>query len=111
MAWIESHWDRVTPVSALLYPLSLLYRAGAGARRAAIKPVRLPVPVIVVGNITVGGTGKTPLVIWLASWLRERGHRPGIVGRGYGGTETGPAPVAADSDPKRFGDEPVVIAQ
>ncbi|HEU0289592.1 MAG TPA: tetraacyldisaccharide 4'-kinase, partial [Burkholderiales bacterium] len=63
MAWIESHWERVTPVSALLYPLSLLYGAVAGFRRATGTSARLPVPVIVVGNLTVGGTGKTPLTL------------------------------------------------
>jgi tetraacyldisaccharide 4'-kinase len=111
MPWLERHWQRVTPVSALLYPLSLLYGAVAGLRRAAIAPERLPVPVIVVGNITAGGTGKTPLALWLATFLREHGHRPGIVSRGYSGTEAGPALVEAGSDPLRFGDEPVLLAQ
>ncbi|HXF67148.1 MAG TPA: tetraacyldisaccharide 4'-kinase, partial [Burkholderiales bacterium] len=64
MAWIERHWQSVTPVSVLLYPASLLYGALAAARRAAYRAglargARLPVPVIVVGNLTVGGTGKT----------------------------------------------------
>jgi tetraacyldisaccharide 4'-kinase len=116
MAWIERHWQGITPVSLLLYPVSLLYRAAVAARRAAYRAgllatVRLPVPVVVVGNIQVGGSGKTPLVLWLAAFLRERGRRPGIVSRGYGGTVAGPAPVPANGDPRRYGDEPVLLAQ
>jgi tetraacyldisaccharide 4'-kinase len=116
MAWIERHWKRITPVSILLYPFSLLFGAAVALRRAAYRAgilpsIRLPVPVIVAGNLTVGGTGKTPLVLWLASFLRERGRRPGIVSRGYGGTEPGPAPVPRDGDPRRLGDEPVLLAR
>src|SRR5574342_476215 len=99
MAWIERHWQSVTPVSALLYPVSLLYGAVAAVRRAALTPSRLPVPVVVVGNITAGGSGKTPLVLWLAEFLRSRGHSPGIVCRGYGGRLREPRRVLPDSDP------------
>jgi tetraacyldisaccharide 4'-kinase len=67
--------------------------------------------VIVVGNITVGGTGKTPLVLWLAQFLRGRGRTPGIVSRGYGGNEGAPRRVLADSDPLVAGDEAVLIAR
>lgn len=114
--WIEQHWRRSTWLTALLAPLSLLFGAAAGARRAlyragVLRPVRLPVPLIVVGNLTVGGTGKTPFVIWLAQHLRSQGWRPGIVSRGHGAAEAGPAPVAATSDPARFGDEPVLLAR
>jgi tetraacyldisaccharide 4'-kinase len=113
---VTPHWERITPVSVLLYPLSLAFRAAVAARRAAYRAgllatVRLPVPVVVVGNIAVGGAGKTPLVLWLAAFLRERGRNPGIVSRGYGGTSSGPAPVPAGGDPGRYGDEPVLIAQ
>jgi tetraacyldisaccharide 4'-kinase len=116
MRSIERHWESITPVSILLYPLSLLFRAAVAARRAAYRAglldsVRLPVPVVVVGNVVAGGTGKTPLVLWLAAFLRERGRRPGVVSRGYGGTEAGPAAVPADGDPRRYGDEPVMMAQ
>lgn len=72
---------------------------------------RLPVPVVVVGNITVGGTGKTPLVIWLAEQLRQVGRHPGIVSRGYGGRRKDVAPVMPESDPNDVGDEPVLLAQ
>jgi len=70
------------------------------------------ISVIVVGNITTGGTGKTPLVIWLASFLREHGFRPGIVVRGYGGkADRWPQWVVADSDPHLVGDEAVLLAR
>ena len=73
---------------------------------------RLPVPVVVVGNLTVGGSGKTPLVIWLARFLREQGWRPGIVTRGYGGRAARwPQTVTPESDPESVGDEPVLLAR
>ena len=104
-------------LSAALLPLSGAYCALAMGRRLAyrrgwVTAVRLPVPVIVVGNISVGGTGKTPLVLWLAQWLRGRGLRPGILTRGYGGTARDwPRLVAPDSDPAELGDEPVLLAR
>ncbi len=106
---------RVTVLAALLWPLSLPYRLVVALRRAlfragALRVQRMPVPVIVVGNITVGGTGKTPLVRALAEHLAARGFRPGIVSRGHGGSETGPVAVAADDDPRRVGDEPPLHA-
>lgn len=108
-------WDRTGPVSLSLYPLSLLFRGAATLRRsyyAGGAARRLPVPVIVIGNITVGGTGKTPFLIWMARLLRSKGYRPGIVSRGYGGSSTRwPLVVSADSDPFVVGDEPVLIAR
>ena len=72
---------------------------------------RIPVPVLVVGNIAVGGTGKTPLVLWLAGFLASRGWRPGVVCRGYGGQASRwPQQVRADSDPAMVGDEAVLLA-
>ncbi|HND99147.1 MAG TPA: tetraacyldisaccharide 4'-kinase, partial [Plasticicumulans sp.] len=72
---------------------------------------RLPVPVVVVGNISVGGTGKTPLLAMLAEALKARGYRPGLIARGYGGRSTHwPRLVDADSDPLEVGDEPVLLA-
>lgn len=116
MAWIEHHWQHITPVSVLLYPLSLLYGAVTAARRAAyrvgmLESARLPVPIVVVGNLSVGGTGKTPLTLWLAAFLGARGRKPGIVCRGYGGRASAPRPVGADSDPLECGDEAVLLAQ
>ena len=85
---------------------------GCGARRisaAGAPTVEAPVPVIVVGNVSVGGTGKTPFVIWLADQLKQRGRKVGIVTRGYRGKGTEwPRAVAADSDPEEVGDEPVL---
>jgi len=116
MRSIERHWERVTPVSALLLPASLLFGAAAGARRAAyraglIPSIKLPVPVIVSGNITAGGTGKTPLALWLADYLRARGRTPGIICRGYGGRSRTPQRVLPDSDPYDCGDEAVLLAR
>lgn len=100
-----------------LLPLSGLYCAAVmvrrGLYRSGLKKIhRLDVPVIVVGNLTVGGTGKTPLVIWLTRLLREQGHRPGLVARGYGGRAAQwPQSVSADSDPARVGDESVLLVR
>ena len=117
MTGLESHWYRKTPLTLLLLPLSWLFCAVAMLRRRAyaaglLKVERLAVPVIVVGNISVGGTGKTPLVAWLVNWLREQGYRPGIVSRGYGGgARHWPQQVRPDSDPRMVGDEAVLLAR
>ena len=110
-------WGRGAWWTPLARPAAWLFGRVAERRRWAARsgrkvPWRAPVPVIVVGNLTVGGTGKTPLVIWLAQWLQDRGLRPGIVSRGYGGSgDRRPLLVAADADPARCGDEPVLIAE
>jgi tetraacyldisaccharide 4'-kinase len=83
----------------------LLYRAGI------LRTKKAGVPVIVVGNITAGGTGKTPTTVWLARALHDRGFSPGVVSRGYGGSKSGASMrVDAESDPAVVGDEPVLIA-
>ncbi len=82
-----------------------LYRYGI------LRTVRLPVPVIVVGNITAGGTGKTPLTLWLAQTLRVAGWHPGIVSRGYGGQGRGVRPVVLESVADQVGDEPILLAR
>jgi tetraacyldisaccharide 4'-kinase len=99
----------------LLTPLAWLFAWLARRRRlrylsGARSPWRAPVPVLVVGNITVGGTGKTPFVLWLVEALRERGHQPGIVLRGYGGKSTG-APLLLDASTSAgdAGDEAVLL--
>src|SRR3990167_6088671 len=81
--------------------------------RIGIKKVsRFSAPIIVIGNVTVGGTGKTPLVIWMANWLQSRGCKPGIVARGYRGKATHwPQVVFSDTDPYLVGDEAVLLAQ
>lgn len=109
-------WMRRGLLAALLLPLAWLFgRATAlrrGLYRAGLKSsTRLPVPVIVVGNIFIGGTGKTPLVIWLAQALRRAGYAPGVISRGYGAAACGVLAVGSDSSPIVAGDEPVLIAQ
>jgi tetraacyldisaccharide 4'-kinase len=96
-------------------PLAALFRLSTGLRRRAYKTgllraERLPVPVIVVGNITAGGTGKTPFTLWLCGFLQEQGFNPGIVSRGYGGRGRLLA-VTAVSDPAEAGDEPVLLTR
>jgi len=80
-------------------------------RRGLLRSVRLPVPVVVIGNLTVGGTGKTPLAIHLAQGLRRLGRYPGIVSRGYRGDTAQVAEVTTASDPGAVGDEPLLLAQ
>lgn len=99
-----------------LLPLAWLFRFAAGLRRAAYahgwrSAIRLPVPVLVVGNITAGGTGKTPLVIWLARRLRAAGLRPGIISRGYRGRAAEPRPVSPAASARDVGDEPLLLAR
>src|SRR5256885_8907117 len=110
------HWYRLSPVSLLLFPLSLVFRLLVALRRwlfrmGALPSVRLHVPVIVVGNLTVGGTGKTPLILALVDALRAKGLRPGILSRGHGGTDTGPRAVSAGDDAAEVGDEPLLLAE
>jgi tetraacyldisaccharide 4'-kinase len=108
-------WLARGPLAMALWPLSLLFRLLAGLRVAlfragVLKAERLPVPVVVVGNIFIGGTGKTPLTIWLAEQLRAAGRHPGVISRGHGGAEGDPIDVLADSSAREVGDEPLLIA-
>lgn len=114
--WLPRQWYRITPWHLLLWPFSLMFRLATFLRWlfyrvGLLKSVRLPVPVIVVGNISVGGSGKTPLVIWLAEFLREQGYTPGVISRGYGGKGVIPHSVSSASDPVLAGDEPVLMAR
>lgn len=114
-SWFEREWARKSLWQYLLLPLSWIFRFTIGFRRIAfqrrwLSSERLPVPLIVVGNITVGGSGKTPLVIWLLDHLRAAGYIPGVISRGHGGTERGPFEVGPLSDAQQVGDEPVLIA-
>jgi tetraacyldisaccharide 4'-kinase len=107
---------RPTLLTAALLPLSWLFRGMAGVRRSLYcsglwRTASLPVPVVVVGNITAGGTGKTPLVAWLVRALREHGLHPGIVSRGHGGVNATPRAVQAGDDPCAAGDEPLLLAR
>ena len=101
----------------MLWPVSLVFRVLSSIRRTCyhlgiFHRHALPIPVIIVGNISVGGTGKTPLVIWLVNHLRSRGIRAGVISRGYGGSaQYWPQYVRGDSDTAVVGDEPVLIAK
>ncbi|MSP86655.1 MAG: tetraacyldisaccharide 4'-kinase [Methylotenera sp.] len=114
--WFQTQWASFTLWHILLIPLAWFFCAAIYLRRflyrmAWLKTTRLSVPVIIVGNISVGGTGKTPLVIWLAEQLQFAGFKPGIISRGYKGTSKQATAVLANSNPQQVGDEPVLIAK
>ncbi|TWI53409.1 lipid-A-disaccharide kinase [Pseudomonas duriflava] len=110
-------WYRDHPALRLLRPLELLYCQFARRKRRRFLDGELntfvsPVPVLIVGNLTVGGTGKTPMILWLVDHCRARGLRVGIVSRGYGAKPPEfPWQVTADQSPAVVGDEPLMIAQ
>ena len=115
-AWLQRQWQLPTPQLSvqLLRPLSWLYAALTAVRRAVYRlglrrPIAAPCPVIVVGNLMVGGAGKTPTVIALVRWLRSQGHVPGVVSRGHGRTGVGLAGVTRSSQAQLVGDEPLLI--
>ncbi|MGL6018303.1 MAG: tetraacyldisaccharide 4'-kinase [Gibbsiella quercinecans] len=114
---IERIWSGGSLLYLLLLPLSWLYGLVSGLIRLSYrlglrKSWRAPVPVIVVGNLTAGGNGKTPVVIWLVEQLQRRGYRAGVVSRGYGG-KSASYPLLLDSatTTAQAGDEPVLIYQ
>lgn len=115
-ASLQRRWYGVGRPPWWARPLEALY-AGVVRRRAEdfqrdpSKVVRLSVPVVVVGNITIGGTGKTPLIAALAQAMAERGFRPGVVSRGYGGSERGPYLLSENDAAAKVGDEPSLIRQ
>ncbi len=116
MQWLSERWYRRSLLARLLWPLSLLYRSVIFLRRISfqtglMQQKTLPVPVIIVGNITVGGAGKSPLVIWLAKQLHMAGYSPGIISRGYGGSGPFPFAVQVTSQAEQCGDEPLMIHQ
>src|SRR5690348_2228143 len=111
---LQQRWYADRPPPWWTLPVEALYRAITRVRRALYRrgwkrSERLPVPVIVVGNITAGGAGKTPLVIALVEALRERGFRPGVVSRGYGGSAQAPMLLDDNPDPRVVGDEPALV--
>jgi tetraacyldisaccharide 4'-kinase len=98
-----------------MLPLSAVFGTLTALRRGLyqfgfLRSERLPVPVVIVGNLFIGGTGKTPFTIWLIQALTHAGFKPGVISRGYGGSASSPVDVKADSDPRMAGDEPVLIA-
>ena len=110
-ALLARHWwqPRRSALAQALRPLSWLYGALAARRQRALRPQKLPVPVIVVGNLVVGGAGKTPTVIALVQALAAAGRRPGVVSRGYGRGGDGVRAVAGGDTAHAVGDEPLVI--
>lgn len=111
-AWLGTLWWRESPTLAarLLWPLSWLYRGLSFlARLRAGAPAAAPVPVFVVGNLVVGGAGKTPIVIALVQALAAAGHRPGVISRGHGRSAGGVLRVAAGLPAREVGDEPLLI--
>jgi tetraacyldisaccharide 4'-kinase len=115
-SWLNKIWYEGAPPPWWLRPASAIYAGVSRLRRIAYARqwrtvVPLSRPVIVVGNLSVGGTGKTPLVCWLAIRLAELGFRPGVVTRGYGGSARGPQLVQASDDPNTVGDEAIVLGR
>jgi tetraacyldisaccharide 4'-kinase len=111
---LESAWYAGARPPWWSWPLSWLYGGvmrlrGALYRRGVLRSARLSVPVLVVGNLVAGGTGKTPLTIALVDLLRSRGYRPGVVSRGHGGSQREPLLLGDAPDPVQFGDEPCLI--
>jgi tetraacyldisaccharide 4'-kinase len=115
-SWLNQIWyHRKTPPWWML-PLALAYGAVSGSRRFLYakrlrKSTRISCPVVVIGNLSVGGTGKTPLVCWLVARLVERGWRPGVVTRGYGGSSRNVRLIEPTDDPNLVGDESILLAR
>jgi tetraacyldisaccharide 4'-kinase len=110
------HWYRRGALAWLLWPASLVFALLVSVRRLLfrtriLRSVHPGIPVIVVGNLSVGGSGKTPLVLWIAEFLKARGWSPAIVSRGYGGVGGAPRATTVVSEPDEVGDEPVVLAR
>lgn len=114
--WIQDAWNRQAKWLVVLRPLSWVYQAGFALNRGLYQKgfkqsYRAPVPVMVIGNITVGGSGKTPLLIQLVNHLQSKGVAVGVISRGYGGDGPFPAEVQVAADPQIVGDEPALIVQ
>jgi tetraacyldisaccharide 4'-kinase len=119
MERLQHHWYRLSPLHVLLYPVSLIFRALVALRRFLYRSglfasPKFHVPIVIIGNISVGGTGKTPLTLWLAQKLIEEGWHPGIISRGYRkarDADARPRRVNAEDRPDEVGDEPLLMAQ
>jgi tetraacyldisaccharide 4'-kinase len=109
--WLPARWYGRPGLLLLLFPLELLFRGVVALRRWRRARGAPPVPLLVVGNITVGGTGKTPVVLALAEALVARGLRVGLIARGHGGAGPFPLEVTADTPATACGDEPCLLAQ
>ena len=105
-------WSDDGPLPVLLAPLGAGYDLAARLRRALVRPVAVPVPVVCVGNLVAGGAGKTPVALALLEALTARGHRPQALTRGYGGSSTGPLQVdLAHHESAQVGDEALLLAR
>jgi tetraacyldisaccharide 4'-kinase len=110
------HWYRRGPIAWLLWPASAVFSAIVLVRRMLYALRLLPsahpgIPVIVVGNLTVGGSGKTPLVLWIAQFLKQKGWSPALVSRGYGGSARAPRAATLADEAEQVGDEPIVLSR
>jgi tetraacyldisaccharide 4'-kinase len=113
-SWLVRRWYGPRPIR-VLQPLSWLFSLLSVLRRLSYRMGlrhvhRSVLPVLVVGNLNVGGSGKTPLLLALIDGLRAHGWRPGVIARGHGGSERGPIRLPSDPEPARFGDEPCLVA-
>ncbi|QXA09208.1 tetraacyldisaccharide 4'-kinase [Acinetobacter pittii] len=113
---IQNAWNKQSSWLVALRPLSCLYRAGFLLNRnlyySGFKQVyKAPVPVMVIGNITVGGSGKTPLLIELVNYLQQHNVKVGVISRGYGGSGPFPMLVTSGAQAVQVGDEPALIVQ
>ena len=109
--WLHQEWARFGLLSAVLSPLSLIFYGIARTRKRRTVEHRLLVPVVVVGNIYVGGTGKTPVTITIVKELQRRGWKPGIISRGFGRSAEEVSLVTAESTAAQVGDEPLLISR
>jgi tetraacyldisaccharide 4'-kinase len=112
--FVQEVWSGHGVLSTLLLPLAWIFGAVTGVRRQSyargwLASHRLPVPVVVVGNLVAGGAGKTPTVIAVLRLLRSHGYSPGVVSRGYGRADESIRLVGADADPSQVGDEPLLL--
>ncbi|HWV89129.1 MAG TPA: tetraacyldisaccharide 4'-kinase [Burkholderiales bacterium] len=109
-------WYRRGLLPWLLWPVSIVFGIAVALRRIlyflrVLKSVHPGIPVVVVGNLTVGGSGKTPLVIWIAEFLKSKGWVPGIVSRGYGARITEPRAATVAAEAGEVGDEPILLSR
>ena len=110
-SWLHRQWTKRGLLACALSPLSLVFLSASRKRRKNLVPKAIPVPVVVVGNIYVGGTGKTPVTIALVKELIRRGWRPAVISRGFGRKDELPKLVTPTSPAAEVGDEPLLIAQ
>ena len=115
-SWLHRIWYERSAPPWWLLPLSLIYGVAAGSRRYLYakhvrRSTRVSSPVVVVGNLSAGGTGKTPLVCWLIAHLSALGFKPGVVTRGYGGSSGNVRLVGPSDDPNVVGDESILLAR